>query len=544
MGGDPFEADTSNEAAAEASSASAQPVGQSVHPCNNWIDVIAYDEATDEPIADLPYKVFDVPTGDEVASGTTDGSDVPQSHCLDDAYTELVVFFGTDAAIDEARENIEKMQRDRALAEQHQAAWNGIPAGLAQEEFEAAYVSIIRDTGRLISPRIGVLEMSWYGWGGIFNHIFGGADYAREEFVRLNIRLCWEEYQLVTGGREATRGESFASGAGNGLTFGFGEEFAAYLDSIMLSDKTYSDILAERQRIQDIERISHPNYFLGGEIAGIIPTIFIPVGGAAAAGARTAATTTGAALRGATYAAASGFALGAVEGYGNARGDSVERLQAALRAGTFAAVGSLVLAGLGVLVVRAVSRRVAVARLAARGSWRQSAVDDIVSWIGTGIKDNPLRRAYEQAVPERIGPIVARATDDMSDEALERLARQAHQMRRDIGMEFKDLTPSPLIDYIHEINIDRYAGDPLGPTFDFLMGRNVLGKRMSPRESYRAILDGALRPNADVDALLSGFSRWLSGKPDNFIRTHWENLAPANGRDPSILADVIRRMQE
>ena len=53
MGGDPFEADTSNEAAAEASSASAQPVGQSVHPCNNWIDVIAYDEATDEPIADL-----------------------------------------------------------------------------------------------------------------------------------------------------------------------------------------------------------------------------------------------------------------------------------------------------------------------------------------------------------------------------------------------------------------------------------------------------------------------------------------------------------
>lgn len=310
MGGDPFEADTSNEAAAEASSASAQPVGQSVHPCNNWIDVIAYDEATDEPIADLPYKVFDVPTGDEVASGTTDGSDVPQSHCLDDAYTELVVFFGTDAAIDEARENIEKMQRDRALAEQHQAAWNGIPAGLAQEEFEAAYVSIIRDTGRLISPRIGVLEMSWYGWGGIFNHIFGGADYAREEFVRLNIRLCWEEYQLVTGGREATRGESFASGAGNGLTFGFGEEFAAYLDSIMLSDKTYSDILAERQRIQDIERISHPNYFLGGEIAGIIPTIFIPVGGAAAAGARTAATTTGAALRGATYAAASGFALG------------------------------------------------------------------------------------------------------------------------------------------------------------------------------------------------------------------------------------------
>ena len=263
---DPYDPDSADAAAADAAASSGQPVGQSVHPCNNWIDVIAYDEATDEPIADLPYKVFDVPTGDEVAAGTTDGSDVPQSHCIDDEYTELVVFFGQDAAIDEARENIEQMQRDRQLAAQHLAAWNGIPAGLAREEFEASYVNLIRSTGRLIPPRIGILEMSWYGWGGIFDHIFGGADYAQEEFVRLNIRLCWEEYQLVTGGRDATRGESFGGGAGNGLTFGFGEEFASYLDSIMLSDKTYSEILAERRRIQDIERISHPNYFLGGEI--------------------------------------------------------------------------------------------------------------------------------------------------------------------------------------------------------------------------------------------------------------------------------------
>ena len=384
--------------------------------------------------------------------------------------------------------------------------------------------------------------MSWYGWGGIFNHIFGGADYAREEFVRLNIRLCWEEYQLVTGGREATRGESFASGAGNGLTFGFGEEFAAYLDSIMLSDKTYSDILAERQRIQDIERISHPNYFLGGEIAGIIPTIFIPVGGAAAAGARTAATTTGATLRGATYAAASGFALGAVEGYGNARGDAVERLQAALRAGTFAAVGSLVLAGLGVLVVRAVSRRVAVARLAARGSWRQSAIDDIVSWIGTGVKNHPLRRAYEQAVPERIGPIAAQATDDLSDVALEQLARQANQMRRTIGEEFKDATPSPLIDYIWERNMIAYS-DQLGPTFDWLMRRNTINRNMSARDSYLAIINSSQRPNPDIDSVLGGFADWLTRKPNDFIRTHWERLAPQFGKDPTILRDVIERMQ-
>lgn len=539
---DPYDPDSADAAAADAAASSEQPVGQSVHPCNNWIDVIAYDEATDEPIADLPYKVFDVPTGDEVAAGTTDGSDVPQSHCIDDEYTELVVFFGQDAAIDEARENIEQMQRDRQLAAQHLAAWNGIPAGLAREEFEASYVNLIRSTGRLIPPRIGILEMSWYGWGGIFDHIFGGADYAQEEFVRLNIRLCWEEYQLVTGGRDATRGESFGGGAGNGLTFGFGEEFASYLDSIMLSDKTYSEILAERQRIQDIERISHPNYFLGGEIAGIIPTIFIPVGGAAAAGARTATTTTGAVVRGATYSAATGFALGAVEGYGNARGDAVTRLHAALRAGTFAAVGSLVLAGLGVLVVRTVSRRVAVARLAARGSWRQSAVEDIVAWIGTGVKNHPLRQAYERAVPDRIGPIAAQATNDLSDAALERLAQQANQMRRSIGEEFKDATPSPLIDYIWERNTLAYD-DQLGPTFDWLMRRNTVNRGMSPRDSYLAIIESSQRPNPDIDGVLDGFATWLSQKPDNFIRTHWERLAPQFGQDATILRDVIQRMQ-
>lgn len=538
---DPFNPDLVDETATQAAAASPQPVGQSVHPCNNWVDVIALDEVTGEPIADLPYKVFDVPTGDEVASGTTDGSDVPQSHCINHKYTELVVFFGKDAAIDEAREKIEEMQRDRQLAAQHLSQWNGIPAGLAREEFEAHYVALVSSTGTLISPRISVLKMSWYGWGGIFNYIYGGDEYAREEFFRLNIRLCWEEYQLVTGGRESTRGESFGGGVSNGLTFGFGEEFAAYLDSVMLSDKTYSEILSERRRIQDIERISHPGYFVTGEIAGVIPTIFIPVGGAAAAGARTAATTTGAVVRGATYSAATGFALGGVEGFGNARGGFVERMRQGLISGSIAAIGSLVLAGLGVLVVRGVSRRVLVARIAARPHWRVFAEKDIVAWIGTGIKNHPLRQAYEAAVPERIGPIAARASGDISDAALESLARQASQMRREIASDFKGLTPSPLIDYIREFNIGRY-NDPLGPSFDALMERNIQ-YNLSVRESYRAIISSSMRPNSDIDKLLTGFAQWLSTKPDDFIRMHWENLAPQFGQDPSALADLIRRTQ-
>lgn len=536
---DPFEPESSDAAAAEAASSSPQPVGQSVHPCNNWVDVIALDEETGEPIADLPYKVFDVPSGDEVASGTTDGTDVPQSHCLADRYTELVVFFGKDAAISEARENIEKMQRDRQLAEQHQAEWNGIPAGLAREEFEARYIEKIRTTGRLISPRISMLEMSWHGWGGIFDHIFGGAEYAQQEFVRLNIRLCWEEYQLVTGGRESTGGEAFYSGLSNGLTFGFGEEFAAYLDSITLSDKPYSQILAERRRLQDIERISHPNYFLTGEIAGVIPTIFIPVGGAAAAGARTATTTTGAVLRGAAYSATTGFVLGTVDGFGNARGGFVERMRKGLITGTYAAVGSLVLSGLGVLLVRGVSRRVLVARIAARPHWRIPAQKDIVAWIGTSIRNHPLRQAYEAAVPNRIGPVVSELTDEVSDEVAERIARRANQMRRDIGEEFKNLTPRPLIDYIRELNISRY-GDPLGPTFDFLFDR-LRRNNKTAREAYEAIAASAVKPNANVDKLLAGFNDWLSGKPSEFIAEHWERLAKQFADDPSALRDLMRR---
>lgn len=539
MTGDPLNPDLGDQAAAQALAASPQPVGQSVHPCNNWVDVIALDEATGKPIADLPYKVFDVPTGDEVASGTTDGTEVPQSHCIKDKYTQLVVLFGKDAAIDEARSKIEEMQRERQLAAQHLTQWNGIPAGLAREEFEARYVALVQSTGKLIDPRISILSKSWYGWGGIFKYIYGGEEYARDEFFRLNIRLCWEEYQLVTGARTSTRGEAFGSGISNGLTFGFGKEFASYLDSIMLPGKRYAEILAERRRIQDIERISHPGYFMTGEIAGVIPTIFIPVGGAAAAGARTAATTSGAVARGAAYSTATGFTLGSLDGFGNARGGFVERMRQGLISGSIAAVGGLVLAGLGVLVVRGVSRRVLVARIAARAHWRIPAQQDIVAWTGTGIRSHPLRQAYEAAVPDRVGAIARELTPDVSDEVAEQIARRASQMRREIGQEFKDVTPSPLIDYIREVNISRYD-DPLGPSFDRLL-REKIGEGLGRREAYDAIIAGAQRPNPNVDRLLAGFDKWLSSKPPEFIAENWERLAPQFANDPSALRDLMRR---
>ena len=94
-------------------------------------------------------------------------------------------------------------------------------------------------------------------------------------------------------------------------------------------------------------------------------------------------------------------------------------------------------------------------------------------------------------------------------------------MRRTIGEEFKDATPSPLIDYIWERNMIAYS-DQLGPTFDWLMRRNTINRNMSARDSYLAIINSSQRPNPDIDSVLGGFADWLTRKPNDFIRTHWE----------------------
>ena len=112
-------------------------------------------------------------------------------------------------------------------------------------------------------------------------------------------------------------------------------------------------------------------------------------------------------------------------------------------------------------------------------------------------------------------------------------------MRREIGQEFKDVTPSPLIDYIREVNISRYD-DPLGPTFDRLL-REKIGEGLGRRAAYDAIIAGAQRPNAGVDQLLAGFDKWLSSKPPEFIAENWERLTPQFANDPSALRDLMRR---
>jgi hypothetical protein len=49
----------------------------------------------------------------------------------------------------------------------------------------------------------------------------------------------------------------------------------------------------------------------------------------------------------------------------------------------------------------------------------------------------------------------------------EEIARTLHQMRRDIGIKYKDLTPAEKMAEIHARNLKEY-GDKLGPSIDYL----------------------------------------------------------------------------
>ena len=66
------------------------------------------------------------------------------------------------------------------------------------------------------------------------------------------------------------------------------------------------------------------------------------------------------------------------------------------------------------------------------------------------------------------------------------IARTLNQMRRDIGVIDKDLTPTDYLEnVIYPRNIKKY-NDPLGPTFEWFI--NV------ERKSFQEIIESATRP--------------------------------------------------
>jgi hypothetical protein len=122
---------------------------------------------------------------------------------------------------------------------------------------------------------------------------------------------------------------------------------------------------------------------------------------------------------------------------------------------------------------------------------RTSVEQQLIGSLGSNIKSNPLRLEYEQKVAA-ISLYADRIQPDMTHDELRALAEDANQARRQLGVEYKNLTPKPLRDFIYEVNQSRY-GDPLGPDVDYLVDQG---------HTYTDIIQSAARPNPDVDTLL------------------------------------------
>jgi hypothetical protein len=144
---------------------------------------------------------------------------------------------------------------------------------------------------------------------------------------------------------------------------------------------------------------------------------------------------------------------------------------------------------------------------------RLDAIKDILAKVGSNFKSHPLRLEYEAKVAD-LKRFADQIPKGASDASLKALAEEANLARRRLGVEYKNVTPEPLRDFIYDVNKTRYD-DPLGPTVDFLRGQ---------RKSYHEIIESAARPNPDADALLSKFSQWLEKQPDNVLSKYQRNL--------------------
>jgi len=151
---------------------------------------------------------------------------------------------------------------------------------------------------------------------------------------------------------------------------------------------------------------------------------------------------------------------------------------------------------------------------------RADLEQQLVARLGKDIKGNPLRQEYETKVAE-LAKYQRGITDhSVRDKAIanmadlpgseKALAEVANNARRQLGVEYKNLTPEPLRDYIYEVNLNRY-GDPLGPTVDLLVQRG---------KTYSQIVKDAAKPNPDVNKLLDGFGKWLSKQSDDYVQKH------------------------
>lgn len=78
--------------------------------------------------------------------------------------------------------------------------------------------------------------------------------------------------------------------------------------------------------------------------------------------------------------------------------------------------------------------------------------------------------------------------DSLSEQDLEKIAREMSAERRELGKEFKAATPEFLREKIYKRNLEKY-GDKYGPTISYL--RNVQGK------TWKQIIESSMKPGGE-----------------------------------------------
>ena len=96
-----------------------------------------------------------------------------------------------------------------------------------------------------------------------------------------------------------------------------------------------------------------------------------------------------------------------------------------------------------------------------------------------------------------------------SPEQVANVAKTLNQMRIDIGIKFKNMTPPDLLEWIYEFNELRY-GNKLGPTYEFLRRT----------KSDMEIIEGASRPMGEIKKLGAAMHELLGPKADPVLRKY------------------------
>lgn len=130
-------------------------------------------------------------------------------------------------------------------------------------------------------------------------------------------------------------------------------------------------------------------------------------------------------------------------------------------------------------------------------TYTDAEIEAIKEEVREGVKNHPLRRAYEEEVRNLASLEEKLRSEGQSDE---QIARTLYESRRELGRKYKDATPELLREYIYEENMKRYY-DPLGGSFEFFEDKY--------EGDYNKIIKNAQKPNPDIDAFLSKFGDWL-----------------------------------